>query len=131
MEQQSNVPGQLIAPDCVAFPSAEEAWIWAVKGMSFRLEGGHMLAGMGEVERPCEASDVINCAARLRRSGRLTHSEISVLFLYGLHNVPPRALGRRHAKAAEIWDKALTSLANVLEQKGIIQPRREREVSHG
>ncbi len=89
-----------------------------------------MLPGMGDVERPCEAADVINCAYRLWLSGRLTYSEVFVLFLYGRYNVPPRALGSRHARAAEIWDKALTCLANILEQKGIILPCREREISH-
>ena len=104
----------------VPFESAEEAWFLGVKGVLCRMEGVRMLPGMSRVERPCEAVDVVNCAARLGRLRQLSQQEIAVLFLYGRHNVPPRAMGGNHAKAVTVWDEALSVLELELEQKGII-----------
>lgn len=103
------------------FSSAEEAWFWGVRGMQCRLAGARVLPGMARLNRPCEASDVINCAAELRRSGRLSATEAGVLFLYGRYAVPPYALGPRHRPAVPVWERALAMLALLLEQKGIIE----------
>ena len=103
------------------FSSAEEAWFWGVRGMHCRLAGARVLSGMARLNRPCEASDVINCAAELRRSGRLSATEAGVLFLYGRYAVPPYALGPCHRSAVPVWERALAMLAQKLEQKGIIK----------
>lgn len=114
------VPPRSNDADPVPFATVEEAWIWGVKGMQCRLDGAQMRPGVGSVARPCEASDVVNCAERLRRRQALSPMQISVLFLYGQYAIPPGALGRSHAKAAQVWDRALAELEPMLEQKGII-----------
>ena len=106
------------------FLSAEEAWFWGVQGMSSRLAGARVLPGMARLARPCEASDIINCAARLRRDRRLSATEVGVLFLYGRYAVPPHALGGRHRAAVRAWEHAMALLGDILEQKGIIEPSR-------
>ncbi|MCA8929963.1 MAG: hypothetical protein KDC18_18030 [Alphaproteobacteria bacterium] len=102
------------------FSSAEEAWLWAVQGMRCRLAGAHVLPGLARAERPCEASDVLNWATRLRRERRLTADELGVLLLYGRHAVPPHALGAKHRPAVPVWDKALAVLESLLVQKGVV-----------
>lgn len=114
----------------VAFQSAEEAWFWAVQGMQSRLAGAHVLPGMARRERPCEASDVVNCAARLHRQRRLSTTDLGVLFLYGRAGVPPYALGPRHRPAVPAWERALAVLQELLEQKGIIK-RQQGRAAHG
>lgn len=104
------------------FSSAEEAWFWGVQGMSSRLAGARVLPGMARLARPCEASDIINCAARLQRDRRLSATEVGVLFLYGRYAMPPYALGERHRAAVRIWERAMALLAEIMEQKGIIEP---------
>jgi hypothetical protein len=130
MKQQRFVPPRSGASESVPFQSAEEAWFWGVKGVKCRLEGAQMRPVLSAVERPCEAVDVVNCAAGLQRAHRLSHQQIAILFLYGGYNVPPRALGEKHARAAEIWDEALTILAQKLEQKGIINIAIAKEQRH-
>lgn len=111
----------IAASDCHdLFFSAEEAWFWGVQGMLCRLAGARVLAGMASAERPCEASDVINCAAELERARRLSREEIGVLFLYGRYAIPPHALGVRHRAAVPVWERAMALLKVLMEQKGII-----------
>ncbi len=113
----------------VPFENVEEAWLWGVKGVKSRIEGVRMLPGMSRVERPCEAVDVVNCVAKLRRSRRLSQQQIAILFLYGQHDVPPRVLGGNHAQAAIVWDEALNVLKSELQQKGIVAQQLPQELA--
>ncbi len=120
---RTHVGAVVPADDCLdLFSSAEEAWFWGVQGMSSRLAGARVLPGMARHARPCEASDIINCAARLQRDRRLSRTEVGVLFLYGRYAMPPCALGGRHRAAVRVWERAMGLLAEIMEQKGIIEP---------
>jgi len=121
MNPLAYVPAAAGGDSPVMFSTAEEAWLWGVQGMQSRLAGAHVLPGMARRQRPCEASDVINCAARLRQDRRLSESELGVLFLYGRYAMPPHALGPRHRAAVPVWERALGELGRILEQKGIIR----------
>ena len=90
--------------------------------MQSRLAGAQVLPGMARTVRPCEASDIINCVARLKQQRRLSVTDIGVLFLYGRYAIPPYALGGVHRQAVPVWERAMALLASVMEQKGIIMP---------
>jgi len=120
MTKIASVPAVESRESLDLFESAEEAWFWGVQGMQSRLAGARVLPGMARAVRPCEASDIINCVARLQRQRRLSATDVGVLFLYGRHAVPPYALGRRHRQAVPVWERAMDLLAVVMEQKGII-----------
>tara|TARA_R110002096_G_scaffold182766_3_gene360434 strand:+ start:306 stop:704 length:399 start_codon:yes stop_codon:yes gene_type:complete len=124
------VPTRSNDADTVPFATVEEAWMWGVKSLQCRLDGAQMRPGVGAISRPCEASDVVNCAERLRRRRELSATDISVLFLYGQYAIPPRALGRVHIQAARVWERALARLEPLLEQKGIITPSSARDADH-
>ncbi len=111
----------LVEPE--PFASADEAWIWAMQGMLARLAGARVKAGMARSPRPCEATDIIACAYRLHRQAMLSRTEMEILFLYGRYAVAPYSLGKAHRAATPVWRRAMCSLEQILEQKGIIQPR--------
>jgi hypothetical protein len=102
------------------FASADEAWIWAVKGMKSRLDGANVKGGMADVTRTCEASDIFLCARALAREGKITRREMQILLLYGNYSVAPAMLGERHVAAVPFWKRGMDALTPKMEQKGII-----------
>ena len=120
MSECATGPGVTFQAEGVPFSNADEAWIWAVQGMRSRLAGANVKPGMARVIRPCEASDIINCADELYRAGSLRQHELQVLLLYAGYGVAPSMLGKVHEGAIVHWRKGMETLAIKMEQKGII-----------
>ncbi len=97
------------------FANADEAWLWAVKGMKSRLDGTNIKDGMADTIRPCEASDILICVRSLRREGKISADELRVLLLYGSYSVLPMVLGKKHAAANQYWQRGIEALAPILE----------------
>ncbi|WP_244560897.1 hypothetical protein [Azospirillum oryzae] len=47
------------------FAGAEEAWFWAVQAHDAKAAGARVVAGCGQVARPCEPQDVLRVVDRL------------------------------------------------------------------
>lgn len=108
------------------FASADEAWIWAVKGMKSRLDGANVKGGMADITRPCEASDIFICAQTLSSEGKISRQEMQILLLYGNYAVAPGMLGEKHVTAVPFWQRGIAALTPRIEQKGIIFCRAQR-----
>lgn len=106
--------------DGTPFSSADEAWLWAMKGMQSRLDGANVKGVIGDITMPCEASDVLICARSLHRGGQMTDGELRVLLLYGSYAVAPMMLGESHVAAVPFWNRGIDMLVSILEQKKII-----------
>lgn len=102
------------------FATGEEAWFWYVRCQKARLEGARFVAGLAEVERPCEPDDVYRAVTDLRRRRLLGAWHLSVLGLFGWREAPPDARCGDERKAARLWEEALARLESVLRPKGIV-----------
>ena len=109
-----------VETDCTPFNSADEAWIWAVKGMRSRLEGANVKKRMADITKPCEATYIILCAQALRHEGKISGTELKIMLLYGGYSVAPSMLGSNHAAAVPLWRRGIDALAEKMEQKRII-----------
>ena len=106
--------------DGTPFSSADEAWLWAMKGMKSHLDGANVKGESSDITKPCEASDVLICARSLHRGGQMTDGELRVVLLYGSYAVAPMKLGESHVAAVPFWNRGIDMLVSILEQKKII-----------
>jgi hypothetical protein len=102
------------------FPTAEEAWFWAVTTHDNIQAGARVRAGRSSLPRPCDARDVIGVVARLHRAGRLSRDHLEVLFRFGRRSSPPDPRVEEERPAERVWLDALARLLPPLEAKGIV-----------
>jgi hypothetical protein len=103
-----------------AFETAEEAWFWFINAMQARHDGARIVAGLGQVIRPCEPVDIYKAVDRLYRTRRLLIDHLKVMRHYGLRGIKPDHTRIRESLSATLWDEAMDRLAQSLKLKGII-----------
>ncbi|MFV3127614.1 hypothetical protein [Niveispirillum sp. KHB5.9] len=103
------------------FDSAEEAWLWFVPAHEAKLTGARVRAGQGLVTRPCEPGDILCMVDRLYRRRRLLRDHLLVLAHYGRRQMAPEPDRRREMRDHALWVEALSALAPVLREKGIVR----------
>lgn len=103
------------------FATAEEAWLWAVERYDSTLAGARPRAGRATVPRAGDPRDVVNAAARLVRSGRLTRAQLSVLFQCARANRPPDPRVPEERARLAVWRSALARLEPPLIAKGLVR----------
>ena len=114
------VPLRMNRDKPTAFTNAEEAWFWFVNAMQARHDGARIVAGLGQVIRPCEPVDIYKAIDRLYRNRRLLIDHIKVMRHYGMRGVRPEPTRIREALSAKLWDEAMERLEQSLKLKGII-----------
>jgi len=102
------------------FGSAAEAWFWFMACHQAKLDGARVVAGRGEVRRPCEAVDIYRIVVRLYRSRRLRPQHLRVLVRYGRSMLPPDPQHPGRTDDLRLWREALERLGEVLAAKGIV-----------
>jgi len=121
MRQQRFIPRPTVSVNLLPFGSPEEAWFWFVQAWEARQAGARVVAGLGEVARPCEPADVLQAVHHLYRQRRLIRDHLCVLLHYGRRLSPPDPRRRAEQRACDLWQEAFTRLAPVLRNKGIVQ----------
>lgn len=104
----------------IPFPTAAEAWFWAVQAQVAKNDGARVAAGLGLVARPCEPGDIIRAVDRLYRRRQLTRDHLHVLVHYGRRMEAPAAERWREQRAASLWGEAFAVIVPVLVDKGIV-----------
>lgn len=104
----------------VPFASAEEAWFWAWPAWAAKMEGARVVAGLADVPRPCEPSDVVNAARRLLRQGAIHMNHVEALVVWGAAGQAPNYARARERIAWSRWRDAMDALEQVLRAKGIV-----------
>lgn len=101
------------------FAGAEEAWFWAVQAQDAKAAGARVVAGRGQVERPCEPQDVLRVVDRLYRTRKLLRDHLHVLVHYGRRQSAPEPDRFREQRAHSLWQEAFAVIAPALRDKGI------------
>ncbi|MDP2697597.1 hypothetical protein [Thalassospira sp.] len=122
MKQKKHFPKPLIQGTPTAFSSARQAWFWFVRCQSSRVEGARVMAGAGDVIRPCDPDDIYNAVKRLHREGILAQAHLQVLEYYGLVERLPDSRRADEARKDILWREALDALEIVLIGRGIVVP---------
>jgi len=120
MSRERFVPRPASTAHALPFASAEEAWFWFVQAHEARHAGGRVLAGVGDVPRPCEPVDLLRTVDRLYRQRRLLRDHLCVLAHYGRRLAAPDPRRHQEARASSLWREAFDRLAPVLRGKGIV-----------
>lgn len=111
---------RVLGADTVPFSTGEAAWFWALPAYLAKRQGARVVAGLGEVPRPCEPADVVNVVLRLVRRRRLAAGHLRVLVEHGSIGTPPdgfRAAGRQ---AVRLWAEAFDAAEKPFRLKGIV-----------
>ncbi|MGA1858758.1 hypothetical protein VH569_22445 [Azospirillum sp. 11R-A] len=101
------------------FADAEEAWFWAVQAHDAKAAGARVIAGCGQVARPCEPQDLLQVIDRLYRARKLVRDHLHVLVHYGRRQSAPEPDRFREQRAHSLWQEAFTVIAPALRKKGI------------
>ncbi len=120
MRRRRFVPRPQASGPVEPFATAADAWFWALECHVLRHEGGRPVAGLGEVPRPCEPSDVFVALQRLWRRGRLDARHLEVLGDFGRRQSPPDPKAPGETVAAARWEEAMAALERALRGKGIV-----------
>lgn len=102
------------------FATAEQAWIWTMQALLARREGARILAGRGQVARPCEPDDVIRCLDRLYRQRRIDLAHARILRIWGERGMAPNPRFPSERGDSRLWREALDRLDFPLRLKGIV-----------
>lgn len=102
------------------FDSAEQAWLWFWQCQIARDEGARVVAGMGEVARPCDPDDVWRAALSLLRRRLIDRRHLKTLAVFGRRLMAPDPRLAEEATAARLWADALDRLTTPLRAKGIV-----------
>ena len=113
-------PRRICLEVCVPFASAEAAWFWAWPAWAAKMEGARIVAGLADVPRPCEPSDVVNAVRRLLRRGALHMNHLEALVAWGAQGQAPNYERPRERIAWSRWRDAMDALEPVLREKGIV-----------
>lgn len=111
----------LPAMPALPFDSVEEAWFWFIPAQEAKLAGARIRAGQGLVPRPCEPADILGAVDRLYRQRRLLRDHLLVMAHYGRRQMAPEADRPRETRDHSLWVEALSILAPVLRDKGIVR----------
>lgn len=111
----------LSALPAVPFDTVEEAWFWFISAQEAKLAGARIKAGQGLVPRPCEPNDMLSTVDRLYRQRRLLRDHLLVLAHYGRRQMAPEADRHREMRDHGLWIEALSILAPILRDKGIVR----------
>lgn len=103
------------------FAGAEEAWFWAVQAHDAKAAGARVVAGCGQVARPCEPQDVLRVVDRLYRMRKLMRDHLHVLVHYGRRQSAPEPDRFREQRAHSLWTEAFAAIAPALRDKGIVR----------
>lgn len=106
--------------DGIAFSSAEEAWFWFMAANQARIDGARAAAGLADIPRPCEPSDILQILSRLYRQRLVLWEHIKILHHYGQRFTPPDPARPREMRAAKLWREALARLEQRLIPRGIV-----------
>jgi hypothetical protein len=102
------------------FASVEEAWFWTMQALQARRDGARLRAAAGQVARPCEPDDVVNCLDRLYRQRRIDLAHARVLRHWGDLGIVPSVTARPEHADRRLWDEAMRHLEAGLVAKGIV-----------
>jgi hypothetical protein len=119
------IDSQRLNNDAHLFMDAEEAWFWFITAQDARNDGARFVAGQGLYKRPCEPIDIMKVLDRLYRQRRLLRDHLLVLRHYGRRHLAPDPRRVKEHRASQLWIEALERIGEVLEKKGIIEPKRE------
>lgn len=103
------------------FATGEEAWFWFIQAHDARHQGAKVVAGQGEIPRPCEPVDVLRTVDRLYRQRVLLPDHLTVLVQFGRRLSAPNPRARREERAAVLWQEAFRRLTPALCGKGIVR----------
>ncbi|PWC82303.1 hypothetical protein TSH100_24120 [Azospirillum sp. TSH100] len=103
------------------FAGAEEAWFWAVQAQDAKAAGARIVAGCGQIARPCEPQDVLQVVDRLYRTRKLLRDHLHVLVHYGRRQSAPEPERFREQRAHALWQEAFGFIAPALRNKGIVR----------
>ncbi|BAI70818.1 hypothetical protein AZL_001800 [Azospirillum sp. B510] len=101
------------------FAGAEEAWYWAVQAHDAKAAGARVVAGCGQIARPCEPQDLLRVVDRLYRMRKLQRDHLHVLVHYGRRRSAPEPERFREQRAHVLWEEAFAAIAPALRDKGI------------
>lgn len=107
------------------FLTAEKALFWALAVHEFKTNPKAPEPRWPKVERPCEYTDIMREAARLR----LPQLEMKVVVKYGRLGHPPGRKDPENERA--IWQHAMDKLHTRLTAKGIVQSATEMMAAGG
>jgi hypothetical protein len=102
------------------FRSVEEAWFWTMAALIARGDGARIVAGRGQVSRPCEPDDVVKCLDRLYRQRRIDLTHVRILRIWGERGTAPDPRYPRERGDWRLWREAMSRLEWPLRVKGIV-----------
>lgn len=120
MPRDTFAPKPQTTTEPLPFSSPEEAWFWFVQAYDARCSGARVVAGAGDLNRPCEPLDLLQCVDRLYRNRRILIDHVRVLAHYGRRMMAPDPTRSREALAHTLWCEAMSRLEPVLRRKGIV-----------
>jgi len=113
-------PAEPDDPLAQPFASAAEAWFWYMACHQAKLDGARVVAGLGEVRRPCEPVDIYRIVARLYQRRRLRPQHLRILVRYGRSMLPPDPHRPGRGDDLRLWQEGLQRLGEALAEKGIV-----------
>ena len=105
----------------VAFRNADEAWFWTMSALTARRDGARIVAGAGNVQRPCDPDDVIKALDRLYRQRRIDLQHARIMRIWGERGCAPNARVPAERGDARLWREAMNRLEWPLRIKGIVE----------
>jgi hypothetical protein len=113
-------PGFASLAQAEPFRGAEEAWLWTMAGLIARRDGARIVAGAGQVARPCEPDDVVKCLDRLYRQRRIDLTHARILRIWGERGQAPDPRYPSEKADWRLWREAMDRLEWPLRVKGIV-----------
>lgn len=140
MTQQRLFPKPLGDGTVTPFGSAVQAWFWFVRCQAARIEGARVIAGAGEVTRPCDPDDIYNAVMRLYRGNVIGPAHLQVLEYFGMVERFPDPRDPAERPKADLWRVAIEALEDVLVRRAIVvrdaaangdDPADDADLAHG
>lgn len=103
------------------FRNAEEVWFWFICAVEARAEGAVPGKGRGDIQRPCEPTDIYKILERLYRGRRLRMDHMNVLSHYGRRRMAPEPFRKYEMRAATLWCEAMRELDIIFQRRGIVR----------
>ena len=110
------------------FRTAEEAWFWTMAALIARQDGARIVAGRGNIVRPCEPDDVVKCLDRLYRQRRIDLAHARILRTWGARGEQPSPHHPREKHDYRLWREAVDRLEWPLRVKGIVSGETDPEL---
>ncbi len=110
------------------FDTVEDVWFWFVKyemdKENYEFYKPRKISG---VERPCFLDDIHIIVSRLYLSGKITKTELHVMFKYGKLQRSPDKYYECEETELKLWQSGMDKLKTPLIQKGIVVTKIEKK----